>query len=266
MLDQKVRSVRALERGIDVLVEIQRRRGASLHELHQSLGLPKATILRMLVTLGGRGLVWQRLADGAYLPSIDAIASKGIADRDKLAEIASPHLATLSSIVTWPSVIAIPRLDHVEIVETNSPLLRLDAVALGPIGTKLSYIHTATGRAYLAACDAAERESIIARLITGPDVDEPRAQLRSIISEITSRGYSLREPFHPWPDRNQQQVLHDGRRSMAVAVMVSGQAVASINITWIERRVDTETVVGRHLGALKATARAVGDAIAKSLA
>ena len=73
MLEQKVKSVRALERGLDVLLEIQQRRASSLHELHQALGLPKATLLRMLVTLGSKGLIWQRLADGAYLPHFDAV-------------------------------------------------------------------------------------------------------------------------------------------------------------------------------------------------
>ena len=257
--------MRALERGLDVLLEVQRRRAASLHELHLALGLPKATLLRMLVTLGGRGLVWQRLADGAFVASADTLAHSRFDTPEKIAEIASPHLATLSSIVAWPSVIAIPRLDHVEIIETNSPLLRLDSVILGPVGSKLSYIHTATGRAYLAACAADEREAILARLRPGEGAEEGEELIGAIVREIGARGYSLREPFHPWPDRQQQTVRRDGRRSMGVAVRVGGQPVASINITWIERRVDTPTVVARHLGALQATARAIGDALARGI-
>lgn len=56
MLERKVKTVRALERGLDVLIEVQTRKAASLHELHQATGLPKATLLRMLVTLGQKGL------------------------------------------------------------------------------------------------------------------------------------------------------------------------------------------------------------------
>ncbi|OZA20274.1 MAG: hypothetical protein B7X90_06445 [Novosphingobium sp. 17-62-19] len=73
MLERRVKTVRALERGLDVLIEVQTRKAASLHELHQATGLPKATLLRMLVTLGQKGLVWQRLADGAYLPHVDRV-------------------------------------------------------------------------------------------------------------------------------------------------------------------------------------------------
>lgn len=256
MLNSKVKPVRALERGLDVLLELQRRRAASLHELHLALKLPKATLLRMLLTLSGRGLVWQRLADGAYLPHSPLITGDfDLADR--IAEIASPHLAALSSIVAWPSVIAAPRLDHVEIIETNSPLLRLDSAILGPVGAKLSYIHTATGRAYLSACEPAEREAIIARLRPRTGAAEGDALIAEVVHDCAARGYSLRDPLHPWPDRNRQAVRNDGRRSMAVAVMVQSRPVAAINITWPVKRVATEDVVARHLGALQATARAI---------
>jgi IclR family mhp operon transcriptional activator len=257
LLDSKVKSVRALERGLDVLLELQRRRAASLHDLHLALKLPKATLLRMLVTLASRGLVWQRLADGAYLPHSPAEALGGDELAGRIAEIASPQLAALSSIVAWPSVIAVPRLDHMEIIETNSPLLRLDSAILGPVGAKLSYIHTATGRAYLAACGPEERAAILSRLRPRVSAADGDALIAEIVRDCAARGYSLRDPLHPWPDRSRQAVRNDGRRSMAVAVMVEGRPVASINITWPSRRVATEAVVARHLGALQATARAI---------
>jgi len=263
MLEQKVKVVRALERGLDVLVEVQSRRATSLHELHLALGLPKATLLRMLVTLGGKGLVWQRLADGAYLPSAASASRAQLDAPERIAEIASPHMETLSQVVAWPSVLAVPRLDHVEIIETNSPLFRLDSATLGPVGLKLSYIHTATGRAYLAACDAAERDAIIARLRPRDASDESEAELRQILDSVVRQGYSVREPVHSWPDRSRQMVLRDGRRSMGVALRVRGHPVASINITWLGRHVTEADVIERHLGALQATARAIGATLEK---
>src|SRR6185503_11664971 len=214
MIERKVKSVRALERGLDVLLEIQRSRAASLKELHQSTGLPKATLLRMLLTLSKRGLVWQRLADGAFLPSRLHKAVDWQADSNEaLAELASPHLAELSRRVAWPSVLAVPRLDHVEIIETNSAMNRIDSAMLGPIGLKLSYIHTATGRAYLAACDPVERAAIINRVRPPGASAASVAALNRIVAETQARGYSERDPPHPWPDRNRTEVATDGRRS-----------------------------------------------------
>jgi IclR family mhp operon transcriptional activator len=261
MLERKVKTVRALERGLDVLLEVQARRAASLHELHLALGLPKATLLRMLLTLGRKGLVWQRLADGAYLPHVDAMARSPSAAIEHVAEVASPHMKALSTKVAWPSVLAVPRLDHMEILETNSPLFRLDSAILGPVGVKLSYIHTATGRAYLSACDESEREAIIARLRPRDSTEAAEEDLRAILAETRSRGYAAREPLHPWPDRSKQLVLRDGRRSMAVPIMAGGSPVATINLTWPAKRGTDEAVVLRHLDALQQTAAAIGRAV-----
>ena len=265
MIDHKVKSVRALERGLDVLIEIQRSRAASLHELHLALGLPKATLLRMLVTLAGRGLIWQRMADGAYLPSA-LIRSAVRADAlERLAEIASPHLAALSEKVRWPSVIGVPRLDHLEIIETNSALVRLDSAMLGPVGAKLSYIHTATGRAYLAACDPRERAAILDRLRPADATAESIAAIEAIVRETQARGWSAREPAHGWPDRSKLQVVRDGRRSIAVPVRVSGQAIAAINITWPAKRQSYEDVTTKHLKTLQLTAQNIGATLEASI-
>jgi len=261
MLERKVKTVRALERGLDVLLEVQARRAVSLHELHQALALPKATLLRMLLTLGRKGLVWQRLADGAYLPHLGAVARITGAPVEQIAEIASPYMKALSTKVAWPSVLGAPRLDHMEIVETNSPLFRLDAATLGPVGVKLSYIHTATGRAYLAACEESEREAIIARLRPKEAAPGSEDDLRAILKETRERGYAAREPLHPWPDRSKQLVLRDGRRSMAVPIMAGSSPIATINLTWPAKRGTDEGVMLRHLEALHQTALAIGRAV-----
>lgn len=261
MIERKVKSVRALERGLDVLLEIHRSRAASLRELHQSTGLPKATLLRMLLTLSKRGLVWQRLADGAFLPSRLLKSMDWRADsNDALAELASPHLAELSRRVAWPSILAAPRLDHVEIIETNSAMNRLDSAMLGPIGVKLSYIHTATGRAYLSACDAVERAAILNRLRPAGGDPAGDALLERIVRETRARGYSERHPPHPWPDRSKTEVATDGRRSIAVPVMVHDHAVGAINIAWPGHRADFREMVANHLRTLQATAAAIGRA------
>ncbi len=264
MIERKVKSIRALERGLDVLIEVQRGGGISLHELHQRLGLAKATLLRLLVTLSTRGLVWQRLADGAYMPSLLRTGLRQEDISQRLAEISSPYLAELSDRVVWPSIIAVPRLDHVEIIETNSPLARFDAAILGPVGVKLSYIHTATGRAYLAACDTSEREAIIDRLQPPDATPAARELLDTIVAETRTRGYSTREPHHPWPDRNKQTALRDGKTSIAVSVLAHDRAVAAVNITWPSKRVTTAEVVARHLSVLQSVCARIGTALEAS--
>jgi IclR family mhp operon transcriptional activator len=264
MIDRKVKSIRALERGIDVLQCIRLSRGMSLHELHQQTGLSKATLLRIIVTLSSRGLVWQRIGDGAYLPGTIAAVSDGAELHERLAEIASPYMVELSRKALWPSVLAAPRLDHVEIVETNGPVVRLDSAVLGPVGFKLSYIHTATGRAYLAACAPDERRAIIDRLRPKGATAEAEVLLEEILALTRRQGYAARDPVHPWPDRSKILTMRDGRRSIAVPVMAQGQAVASLNLTWPARRTTIDDITARHLGTLQATAREIGHALESS--
>ena len=59
----------ALERGIQVMAALREMRAASLHDLYLNTGIPKPTLTRILYTLYRQGLVWQRMADGAFLPS-----------------------------------------------------------------------------------------------------------------------------------------------------------------------------------------------------
>lgn len=262
MIERKVKSIRALERGLDVLLEIQRSGGISLHELHLQLGLPKATLLRLIVTLASRGLIWQRLADGAYLPSALRLAGSREDLAARLAEIASPFMVDLNDRVIWPSVIAVPRLDHLEVIETNNRLARFDSLIPSPVGMKLSYIHTATGRAYLSACDITERAAIIERLAPPDAGIEDRILLDRIIAETESRGYATRDPHHPWQDRNKQTVLGDGKLSIAVPVRAAGVAVAAINVAWPRQRVTLEDIVSRHLRTLQDIAEHIGQHLA----
>lgn len=44
MLERRVKTVRALERGLDVLIEVQTRKAASLHELHLATGDRKSVV------------------------------------------------------------------------------------------------------------------------------------------------------------------------------------------------------------------------------
>lgn len=262
----EVKTIRAVERALEVIGAIRARRGLSLNELHLSTGLPKATLLRILKTLSEGGMVWQRMADGAYVAGALKFDGHPPDITDKLAEVSSPFLADLSKRVMWPSVIAVPRMDYIEVIETNGPIVRLDSAVLGPVGLKLSYIHTATGRAYLAACSAMEREAIIERIRPAEPDPVGEKALEAIIHQTRAQGYSARDPAHHWPDRTFEQVREDGRRSLAVPVYSSGQPIASLNLTWPRNRTTLAEVVHLHLSTMKATASIIGRRLDETLA
>jgi IclR family mhp operon transcriptional activator len=59
--------------------------------------------------------------------------------------------------------------------------------------------------------------------------------------------------------------MRDGRRSIAVPVLVHRQSVAALNLTWPTRRSTLDEIVARHLGTLQETASAIGRAVEVSV-
>ena len=61
-----VKTIRALERGLDVLESFQIHPTCTLQDIHRTTQIPKPTLLRILETLQRAGVVTRRLGDGRY--------------------------------------------------------------------------------------------------------------------------------------------------------------------------------------------------------
>ena len=258
-----VSPVRALERGLDVLQAVETHPGAGLGTLHAITGLPKATLLRLLKTLVRRNLVWQRLADGAYLPS--RRASSGPSDvKSRLVEIASPVMEELCTLVNWPSVLAVRAGAEMEVIETNRPRSQAPHYPLGPVGARVDMLSSASGRAYFAFCSAAEREEILGLLrASGPAGEGPahdRAFIARLVAQTQARGYGQREPVYGGG------TPPDGRRSIGVPVIVGGEVAAVLNLTWMPRSASLADMTAAHLDALRSAASTIAQGVADVVA
>ncbi len=262
-----VRSIRALERGLDVLQALQTGPGAGLKDLHAITGLPKATLLRILRTLSERNLIWQRMADGAYLPSSGPAQSPSWADDERrLVELASPVMARLCERVNWPSVLAVRRGGQMEVIETNRPRSHVPHLPLGPVGARINMLLTSTGRAYFAFCGQAEREEIVEILHAERRPEDAFASdprwLARLVSQTQAQGYGRRDPLLTGETGGQRFMQDDGRDSIAVPIIVKGRVAASLNLTWTRRAVRATQVVAGCLADLRAAAAEIAQALA----
>jgi len=264
----KVKTIAAFSRGLDVLRALQSMRAASLHDLHRSTGISKSTLTRILHTLHGHGMVWQRMVDAAYLPSYSLQRRVRLDDADWLVEIASPVLEALCEKVSWPSVLTIPRLDHVEVIETNHPRAYFDNIPLGPIGFRVNMLRSASGRAYLAFCPEREYETVLNRLRlrnqAGDECAHDTAWMRRMVEATRKRGYSTRDPDFGGHYSKPRREADDGRDSIAMPIRVNGHVLACINLTWKSRAMSLNEAVKRHLGALRDAVCDVEARIAKA--
>lgn len=266
MKEYKVKEINSLARGVDVLNTLQSLRAASLHDLYNETKIPKSTLTRILYTLSKKGYVWQRLVDNAFLPSHKFHRTPSeTTDKDWLVETVSPILADLCDRARWPSVLSIPRLDHMEVVEANSPKSYFDDIALGPIGYKLNMLRSASGRAYLAFCPDSERESILKRLQNDPSLGHDLAhkpeQLHSIFDSIRQKGYAMRSSDFGGHYSDTRSKFDDRRNSIALAIEYQGGILGCINITWKNYVLEESAAVEALLPELQKTKRNIENKI-----
>jgi IclR family mhp operon transcriptional activator len=265
----KVKQIHALARGLQVLRALQEMRAASLHDLYLATGLPKSTLLRILFTCHEQGLVWQRMADGAFLPCYSPQMYTPPNDADWLAEIASPILEQLGAQVRWPSVLSVPRLDHMAVVETNSRLAYFDELPVRPVNFRANMLRSASGRAYLAFCPEPEREAILRRLrepgVAGHELAHDPDAIRQIVETTKRQGYSVRAADFGGDYSRTRDEADDGRNSIAMPIIASGHVLGCVNLTWRYTVMTTRQAAERHLDDLRAALTAIEEQAAAIL-
>ncbi len=246
----KVKSIQALARGLTVLQMLQTSRGLTLAELHRLSAIPKPSLLRILKTLLEQGLVWQRMADEAWVPSFSlAELARRIDGEILLVEAASPVLAALSQDIDWPSVLAVPRLTHMEVIETNVARAYFDRIPLWPIGFRVNMLRSASGRAYLAFCEAPVREAILDSLRRSDRKGDRLARsvdyVTRVLSETRTQGYGLRDPDFGGDYDEDRAKIDDGRESIGVPIRIGAHVPGAINITWSRRALRRDEALAR---------------------
>src|ERR1700743_1354935 len=158
---ESTRPIRALNRGLDVLTELNRLERAAINTLASAVGLPRTTTYRILETLRLAGYVDRDAHDDCYRPTIMVRAlSDGFDDEALVAHIAKPLLASLGAQIVWPVAIATPSGSTMMIRETtdrDSPL----ALERFSAGVRVPMLGSVAGRAYLAFCPSAQRDALL---------------------------------------------------------------------------------------------------------
>jgi IclR family mhp operon transcriptional activator len=264
----KVKSIRALERALDVMQALQDSKAMELKDLHLATGLPKATLLRILTTLQSRGLVWRRIADRAFLPSVAwRRRLHSLDDEERLVEAAAPILERLCAKVSWPSILAAPRLDCMEVIETNSPVAYVSHFPLGPVGFRINWLRSATGIAYLAHCSDGERAAILARLQASPHpgdaVSRDEKWVARRLAQARDRGYGFRDASFGGHFDKSRREYDDGRDSIAAPIVVGDHVLGCVNLTWSTRVADLKSIASKHLGELRDAADRIARAMSE---
>ncbi len=243
--------MRGVERTLSVLRALNELNGSSVTLLACRTSISRPALYRILETLIAQGYVRRRMEENWYeLTSKIRLLSDGYRDSDWVREVALPLINELQREIVWPTDLATFSDNAMYLRETTrrcSPLT-IDGLT---VGLRLPMLHTATGRAFLAYCDNAERQIIIENLMRSGRAEDAKAKdekfIESMISVTRKRGYAERE-----------EEIFPKTSAIALPIHSSGRILACINITFIASVLKPKDAADRYLAALSDVAKAIG--------
>jgi DNA-binding IclR family transcriptional regulator len=198
---QRPGTVSALVRGIEVLRCFQAGSSSlSNGEIARRTGIPKPTVTRLVATLVSLGYLKQLRETDLYAMSagVLSLAHAFLSGLD-VRSSARPHMMQLAESADASVYLAVrDGLDMVliETCRSQSTMLRSRV----SVGSRLDLATAASGRAYLSALGAADRQALIAQMrkAYGARWDKCAVGLERALKDAAMRGYALSEgEWHP---------------------------------------------------------------------
>ncbi len=245
------RPIRALNRGLEVLTELNRLERAAINTLAAAVSLPRTTTYRILETLRLAGYVDRDAHDDCYRPTIMVRAlSEGFDDQALVAHIAKPLLANLGSQIVWPVAVATPSGATMMIRETTdrqSPL----ALEQYSAGVRVPMLASAAGRAYLAFCPAQQRDAVLEQLARSSLPEDRmarnRIEVERLLHETRTQGFGM---------------AHRARRvseetSLAIPVRARDTILATVTVRYAATALPLRTAVEQFLPKMREVAQKI---------
>jgi IclR family mhp operon transcriptional activator len=242
---------RAVERTMAVLRAMNENNGATVGELARSTGIPRPSLYRLVETLCGLGYLRQQPQDGRRyeLTLLVRTLSDGFNDEPWVRSVAQPVMEALQREIVWPTDISAFFGNTMYLRGTtrrHSPLTIDTATA----GLRLPMLLSASGRAYLAFCNNAEREAILANLRRSQAPEDKlardRRHVRSLVSMTRKKGYG---------ERHGEIFAKTG--AIAVPIRRDGHVLACLSISFIASALTPREAAARYLPQLREAVRTI---------
>jgi IclR family mhp operon transcriptional activator len=247
-------SVRALERGLALLVAMNRRKLPSVVELARDTRLPRPTVYRLLETLSRAGFVTRsRSMDRYYLARQVRTLSDGFADDDWIADIAAPLMTQFTRQLVWPVALLTFEEGRMLVRETTHEASAL-SIDHGMVGRRLPMLRTAAGRSYLAFCPDNEGHAILEMLSHSKAPEDQGARetrlLTKLFDSIRAKGYAT-----------QDREINPKATGIAVPIRLGARVLGSMSVIWIASALTIEEAEKQLLRPLTSLASGIADAV-----
>ena len=246
------KTVRALERGLDLLMELNTMGRARPGELAAKTGIDRTTVYRLLQTLGKRGLVARDFEEESYYLLRDVKRlSDGFVETDSVIRVAATELAKLLPIVQWPSDFATFDRGFMVIRETTHSFSAV-STHRAMVGRRRALLNSAVGKAVLVGAAPEQREMMLQ--ITEATLERPISRnFDDLMEDYARRGYA-------WSIGGSEANMS----AIALPVQGANNVVGAVNIVFFRRTATPEQIADKCLSALKDCVTAIEAGIQKS--
>lgn len=242
---KRSKRVRSLERGLALLVALNRRPLATVCDLATDTRLPRTTVYRLLDTLSEAGFVSLDSATDRYRPTHGVRSlSDGFLDDEWVTEIAAPMMAEFTREHVWPVSLFTFEAGKMLVRDTTHRVSAL-SIDYGMVGKRMALLRTAGGLAYLAFCPDNERKVILDLLAQSDEPDDQQARevhmLDGLFKSIRTKGYAT-----------QERVINPKAASISVPIIVGGRVHGCMSLIFIASAMTMSEVEKKLLPPLQA--------------
>jgi IclR family transcriptional regulator, mhp operon transcriptional activator len=246
--------VRSLERGLALLIAMNRRKLPSVVELARDTRLPRPTVYRLLETLNRAGFVTHSSpADRFCLTPKVRSLSDGFLEDDWIADVAAPLMAQFTRDLVWPAALMTFEQGRMLVRETTheASVLSIDH---GMVGRSLPMLRTAAGRCYLACCSTSERRAILEMLAHSPAAEDQGAREKervgALLDAIRAKGFAI-----------QDREINPKATGMAIPIRAGARILGCLSLIWISSALTIAEAEQRLLPPLRSVAERIEQAV-----
>lgn len=238
--------IRAVTRALIVLEAINRLQKPNMISIARDVGLHYSTVYRLTQSLVNSGFVGYSSATRVYWPAPRCqLLSSGFGEAERLRTLATPLLKQWTRRHNWPVAVLTRRNELMTIAASTDEITSQTFVDYAP-GDNFPILETASGRAYLAFCDADERETLLAKLADGQECD----WLWSELNQVRTNGYATRA-------RVLCNLTPGKTSALSVPLFGETRLLGVVTLTYFERAMRTQDAVDVFLGSIIDLASAI---------
>ena len=243
--------VRSVLRALEVLSFVSRDRGSSIADLHLQTGLPKPTLVRLLETLSSAGYVAKDVGRAEYrVTHLVEHLSAGFYGSPLIVQAAREDALDLTQRLKWPITVAVLDNDAMVVLYSTVPESPMSP-GRPPAFSRYRLLTRAHGKTFLAFCSEEQRKLIVSSLRKSEHPEDKLANspasIARIIAQTRELGYAFRDP----------RVEPKISSSLAVPLVVRGEAIGSLGMTYFASAVRPSEAVRRYVPELKKAAKSI---------